>query len=164
MYSHHTLVQMTCAKMCFFCSIWRLPTWTTRCSPLTLQPCPRVALACQPHLPSRHSEKHKDPIRLWLRSTPTFFSYMLTSVLDALLSCSLPLTPKPWPTLLSRANANSVSLGTGRRKRMTHAEHSGLLTCIWMIWLLYIWFMCVLVYVGYQLTTCWCWFQSFSAF
>lgn len=40
---------------------------------------------------SSHSGKHKDRICLWLKSTPTFLSYMLTSVLGAPLSYSLPL-------------------------------------------------------------------------
>lgn len=112
--------------MYLFCSNQRIQKWHT------------AALSSRgPSLPaslaSSHSEDHKDRICLWLRSTPTFFGYMLTRVLDALLSCSLPLTPKPWPTLLSRAYANSVSLGTGRWKRMTHADLSGPFRCIWMI-------------------------------
>lgn len=38
-----------------------------------------------------HSGEHKDRICLWQKSTPTFLSYVLTSVLSAPLSCSLPL-------------------------------------------------------------------------
>lgn len=145
--------------MYLFCSNQRIQKWAARCSPHT------VALSSRgPSLPTSlafsHSEDHKDRICLWLRSTPTFFGYMLTRVLDALLSCSLPLTPKPWPTLLSRTNANSVSLGTGRWKRMTHADLSDPFKCIWMIPLLHVCLACLLVYGGFGWTTCWCWFHS----
>lgn len=38
-----------------------------------------------------HSGEHKDRICLWQESTPTFLSYVLTSVLSAPLSRSLPV-------------------------------------------------------------------------
>lgn len=124
------------------------------CSPLTLQPCPRVAPACQPHLPSHTQRNIRIPYAFGGDPHP-HSSAIRSHVLDALLSCSLPLTPKPWPTLLSRINANSVSLGTGRWKRMTHTLSFHLNDLI-VIHLVYVF----LVSSGFSSTTCCCLFHS----
>lgn len=59
---------------------------------LTLRLCPDMAPAVYSHFAFSHPGEHKDRICLWQESiTPTFLSYVLTSVLSAPLSLSLLL-------------------------------------------------------------------------
>lgn len=96
-----------------------------------------------------HSGRHKDRICLWLKSTPTFLSYMLTSVLRAPLSCSLLLCAdtKTLAHIAVLRNANTstngffLETGGGKVHRVSLLELSSKLssTCYWLNVLLCMW-------------------------